>query len=184
MRGHARLNHMNTDGVRYRSDHATPHARHGGGGEEHREAGRRNTRGKHLQHQIQGWVKVKRSRGSQWQVEERTQNPHRKRRAEQQQTHVGQARNTREEVHTGNVEHARHHGEARHQEQHRGNKTDHVVRANPTRRNQHIDNRNVQAGRQEAAGHPRRQVAHTALEQGRTQKLAGTGGEEHDRALH
>ena len=184
MRGHARFNHMNTDGVRYRSNHATPHAGHRRGGEEHREAGRRNTRGDNLQEQIQGRVQIQRSWGSQRQVEERTQNPHRKRRAQQQQTHVGQTRNTREEVHTGNVEHARHHGEARHQEQHRRNETNHVVRANQTRRNQHIDNRNVQAGRQEAAGHPGGQVAHPALEKGRTQKLTGTGGEEHDRALH
>ena len=59
-----------------------------------------------------------------------------------------------------------------------------MVRANPTRRDQHINNRNVQARRQEAARHPRCQMAHPALEQGRTQKLAGTRREEHHRALH
>ena len=59
-----------------------------------------------------------------------------------------------------------------------------MVRANPTRRNQHINNRNVQARRQETTRHPRRHVAHPALEQSRTQILAGTRRQEHDRALH
>ena len=59
-----------------------------------------------------------------------------------------------------------------------------MVRANPTRRDQHINKRNVQARRQEAARHPRCQMAHPALEQSRTQKLAGTRREEHHRALH
>ena len=117
-------------------------------------------------------------------MEQRTQQPHRKRRTNQQQTHICQTRNTRQKVHARNVEHTRHHGETRHQEQHRRNKTNHMVRANPTRRNQHINNRNVQACRQETARHPRRHVAHAALEQSRTQILAGTRRQEHDRALH
>ena len=58
-----------------------------------------------------------------------------------------------------------------------------MVRADEASRNQQVHQRNIQASRQEAAGHPGGHVADPALEQGGTQKLAGTGRDEHEGAL-